>query len=215
MALLELASQLPRSTLREINRLADGIDWALGGVFRDIERAQAQTTFRGAIGQQLAAQLDATDEVLGPLFATVQEDEEELIPAARPRAVDVDQLAAMLEEGGLFAQRFPGFEHRSQQVEMLRAVTTAFNEREHLMVEAGTGTGKSIAYLLPAIAFAHLNNERVVISTNTINLQDQLFLKDTPDLQKLMDLRLPCSGAQGTEQLPVPEATGWTAQGGR
>ncbi len=188
VALLELASQLPRTTLREINRLADGVDWSLGGVFRDIERAQAQATFRGAIGQQLAAQLDATDEVLGPLFSTVQEEEEELIPAARPRAVDVDQLAATLEEDGLFAQHFPGFEHRPQQVEMLRAVATAFNEREHLMVEAGTGTGKSIAYLLPAIAFAHLNSERVVISTNTINLQDQLFLKDTPDLQKLMDL---------------------------
>ena len=54
------------------------------------------------------------------------------------------------------------------------------------MVEAGTGTGKSIAYLLPAVAFAHLNGERVVISTNTINLQDQLFLKDIPDLQKLL-----------------------------
>ena len=69
---------------------------------------------------------------------------------------------------------------------MLRAVATAFNERQHLLVEAGTGTGKSIAYLLPAVAFAHLNGERVVVSTNTINLQDQLFLKDTPDLQKLL-----------------------------
>jgi DNA polymerase-3 subunit epsilon/ATP-dependent DNA helicase DinG len=186
VALLELASQLPRATLREINRLARGVDWPLGEVFRDIERGQAQAAFRGAIGQQLAAQLEATDERLGPLFATVQDDEEELVPAARPRALDVDQLAAMLEEDGVFAQHFPGFEHRPQQVEMLRAVATTFNERQHLMVEAGTGTGKSIAYLLPAVAFAHLNGERVVISTNTINLQDQLFLKDTPDLQSLL-----------------------------
>jgi DNA polymerase-3 subunit epsilon/ATP-dependent DNA helicase DinG len=100
--------------------------------------------------------------------------------------VDVDELAVMLEADGVFARYFPGFEYRSQQVEMLSAVATAFNERQHLMVEAGTGTGKSIAYLLPAITFAHLNGERVVISTNTINLQDQLFLKDVPDLQKLL-----------------------------
>jgi DNA polymerase-3 subunit epsilon/ATP-dependent DNA helicase DinG len=197
VALVEIASQLPRTTLREINRLAGSVDWSLSDVFRDVERGQAQTAFRGAIGQQLAAQLGTTDEVLGPLFATVQEDEEELVPASRPRAVDVDKFAAMLEENGLFAQHFPGFEHRSQQVEMLRAVASAFNECQHLMVEAGTGTGKSIAYLLPAIAFAHLNNERVVISTNTINLQDQLFLKDTPDLQKLLDIEFRAAVLKG------------------
>ena len=188
VALLELASQLPRTTLREINRLAGSVEWSLGDVFRDIERGQAQSACRGASGQLMAAQLGGAEEVLGPLFATAQEDEEELVPAAKPRAMDVGRYAAMLERDGLFAQRFPGFEHRAQQVEMLRAVGTAFNERQHLMVEAGTGTGKSIAYLLPAIAFAHVNNERVVISTNTINLQDQLFLKDTPDLQKLLEL---------------------------
>jgi DNA polymerase-3 subunit epsilon/ATP-dependent DNA helicase DinG len=69
---------------------------------------------------------------------------------------------------------------------MLRVVSKAFNEQLHLMVEAGTGTGKSIAYLLPAVTFAYMNNERVVVSTNTINLQDQLFLKDVPDLQELL-----------------------------
>ncbi len=185
VALLEHASQLPMAVLQEINRLASRVDWPLKGVFRDIERSLAHTAFRGAIGQQLAAQLDTREDVLGPLFATEQ-DEEELVRAARPRALDTDELAAMLEEKGLFAQHFPGFEHRPQQVEMLRAVAAAFNERQHLMVEAGTGTGKSIAYLLPAITFAHLNGERVVVSTNTINLQDQLFLKDVPDLQKLL-----------------------------
>lgn len=185
VALLEHTSQLPLSTLREINRLADRLDWPLKEVFRDLERSQARTPFRGAIGQQLAARLDATEDILGPLFATEQ-DEEELVRAAQPRSLDVDYLASMLEEGGLFSQNFPGFEHRPQQVEMLRAVATAFNRGQHLMVEAGTGTGKSIAYLLPAVVFGHQNGERVVVSTNTINLQDQLFLKDTPDLQKLL-----------------------------
>jgi ATP-dependent DNA helicase DinG len=185
VALLQLASELPMAVLQEINRLASRVDWPLRDVFRDVERGLARTAFGGGIGQQLAAQLGTREEMLGPLFATEQE-EEELVRAARPRAVGVDALAAMLEEGGLFAEHFPGYEHRPQQVEMLRAVGQAFNERQHLMVEAGTGTGKSIAYLLPAVAFAHLNSEPVVVSTNTINLQDQLFLKDVPDLQKLL-----------------------------
>jgi len=186
VALLEHTAQLPPAVLQEINRLAGTVQWSLKDVFRDIERDQVRTAFRGGIGQQLAAQLGSSEDALGPLFATVQEDEGELVRAARPRAVDIDALADMLNEGGLLAQRFPGFEHRPQQVEMLRAVAAALNEKRHLMVEAGTGTGKSIAYLLPAIAFAHLNSERVVISTNTINLQDQLFLKDIPDLQALL-----------------------------
>jgi Rad3-related DNA helicase len=131
----------------------------------------------------------------------------------------VDTLAAMLEEDGLFAQRFPGFEYRSQQVEMLRAVATSLSEQQHLMVEAGTGTGKSIAYLLPAVSFGHLNGERVVVSTNTLNLQDQLFLKDVPDLQALLpfDFRLRFSGcgAQGKEQLSLPETACSASQDGR
>ena len=186
-ALLDHASRMPGAILQEINRLANDLDWPLKEVFHDIEQGLARSAFRGGIGQQLAARLGAREDSLGPLFATEQ-DEEELVRAARPRALDVDQLAAMLEEGGLFEQQFPGFEHRPQQVEMLRAVATAFNQPQHLLVEAGTGTGKSIAYLLPAVTFAYLNSERVLISTNTINLQDQLFLKDVPDLQKLLPI---------------------------
>ena len=186
VALLTHASELPRPILQEINRLAAKTDWPLKDIFRSVERGLARTAFSGAIGQQLAAMLDTSEDALGPLFAPVAEDEDELVPAARPRALDVDALAAMLEEGGLFSRNFPGFEHRPQQVEMLRAVADALNGQQHLMVEGGTGTGKSIAYLLPAVAWAHQNGERVVVSTNTINLQDQLFLKDVPDLQKLL-----------------------------
>ena len=185
VALLNLAAELPMAVLQEINRLAGRVDWSLKDVFRDVERGLARAAFGGGIGQQLAAQLGTREEMLGPLFATEQ-DEDELVRAARPRSVDVEELAFMLEEDGIFAQYFPGYEHRPQQVEMLRAVAQAFNERQHLMVEAGTGVGKSIAYLLPAVAFARLNGEPVLVSTNTINLQDQLFLKDVPDLQGLL-----------------------------
>ena len=157
-ALLDYASQLPAAIVREINRLAQAakVDWPLAEIFRDMERSQTRAAFRGSIGQQLAERLGGADDGLGPLFSTLQEEGEELTRAAHPRALQVPELAAMLEEGGLFSQHFPGFENRPQQVAMLRAVANAFNDGQHLLVEAGTGTGKSIAYLLPAIAFAHL-----------------------------------------------------------
>ena len=118
-----------------------------------------------------------------------------LEPAPNPAPLDPDEVAAVLEYGGPFAHYFAGYEHRPEQVEMLRAVTSALSDGHHLMVEAGTGTGKSFAYLVPAALWALQNKLRVVISTNTINLQDQLIKKDIPDLRKALNLRCarPCS----------------------
>ena len=80
------------------------------------------------------------------------------------------------------------YEHRREQVEMLDAVVNAFNDDGIAVVEAGTGVGKSLAYLLPAIQWATLNGEKVVVSTNTINLQEQLIQKDLPFLKKHLDI---------------------------
>jgi len=184
LALVEQASKLDLSVIQEINRLATQIDWPLRQVFRDLEHAKARSAFVGSIGQQLLAKGTLDGE--GSLSLLTKEDERPLKPSPERKPLDEDGLAAMLEEGGLFAQDFPAYEYRPQQVEMLQVVARAFNESQHLLVEAGTGTGKSLAYLLPAIHFAAQNGERVVISTNTINLQDQLYGKDIPDLQRLL-----------------------------
>lgn len=120
-----------------------------------------------------------------------------LEPEAELSPINVDDLAAVLEPGGAFSQHITGFEHRSQQVEMLRAVTNAMNTGQHLMVEAGTGTGKSLAYLIPAAAWALTNKERVVISTNTIALQDQLIQKDIPDLMEATGLDIQAAVLKG------------------
>ena len=85
--------------------------------------------------------------------------------------------------------RSPNFEFRPQQQEMAIAVSRALENREHLAVEAGTGVGKSLAYLVPAILFAIANKKKAVISTNTINLQEQLTQKDLPMLQQIMPVR--------------------------
>jgi len=184
LALVEQASKLDLSVIQEINRLAAHIEWPLRQVFRDLERTKARSAFMGSIGQQLLAKGTLDGE--GSLGLFRREDTPPLQPSPERKPLDVDGLAAMLEGGGAFARDFPGYEYRPQQVEMLKAVARAFNEGQHLMVEAGTGTGKSIAYLLPAIHFAVQNGERVVISTNTINLQDQLYGKDIPDLQRIL-----------------------------
>ncbi|MBI5865522.1 MAG: DEAD/DEAH box helicase, partial [Planctomycetes bacterium] len=87
-----------------------------------------------------------------------------------------------LADDGPLALRLPGFEPRQQQREMALAVADAFEHERHLAVEAGTGVGKSFAYLLPAIEQA-LAGRRVVISTHTIALQEQLVQKDIPFLR--------------------------------
>lgn len=101
------------------------------------------------------------------------------VPRTRER-LDIQELRRLLAPGGAVARALPGFEAREGQVQMLEAVTAAFNDDEVLTVEAGTGTGKSLAYLLPAILWATRNGERVIVSTHTINLQEQLVGKDLP-----------------------------------
>jgi len=81
---------------------------------------------------------------------------------------------------GILAASLKGYEFREEQVRMAFLVTEALNEDKVSLIEAGTGTGKSLAYLLPAAVWAARNKERIVISTNTINLQEQLIRKDIP-----------------------------------
>ena len=92
----------------------------------------------------------------------------------------------LLSDTGAIARRLPGFEVRPQQLAMAAAVERAFEERQRLFVEAGTGVGKSFAYLLPAIRRVVERGERVVIATNTISLQEQLIEKDIPLLNAVI-----------------------------
>jgi len=96
-------------------------------------------------------------------------------------------LEAVFGPGGWLARRHPNYEHRPGQLEMAESVEAASENRRHLIVEAGTGTGKTLAYLVPIMR----SGRRVVISTGTKNLQEQLFFKDIPFLKKLFpDIRV-------------------------
>ncbi len=109
-----------------------------------------------------------------------------LYPAKDEHPVDAQEALGVLASAAGRADLFPEFDERPQQQEMSRAVSAALNEGHRLLVEAGTGTGKSLAYLIPAACHALAGGQRVVVSTATINLQEQLTKKDIPTVQALM-----------------------------
>ncbi len=112
-------------------------------------------------------------------------------PIAEEEIVLLDEsvLAKLLLPAGRLSQIYPGYEERDAQVEMLEAVCAGFNNSTIALVEAGTGVGKSLAYLIPALDWVVKNRERVVISTATINLQQQLIEKDIPLVMKILEQR--------------------------
>ena len=97
-----------------------------------------------------------------------------------------DELDQILGPNGAVAANHPYYEHRPGQIQMAQAIADAMEQNCHLCVEAGTGTGKTLAYLLPVI----FSNKRVVISTATKNLQEQLFFRDLPFLEKALGRKL-------------------------
>lgn len=99
--------------------------------------------------------------------------------------VDKKQIEQFLGKQGSLAKSFPGYEERPQQIEMAETIVGCLNNDEHLLIEAGTGTGKSAAYLLAALLWIKQNGGPIIISTRTKNLQDQLLDKDIPQLLKL------------------------------
>ncbi len=94
------------------------------------------------------------------------------------------EIERFFSPGGTLAGNLDGYEHREEQTRMAFSVAEAFNLEKVAVIEAGTGTGKSLAYLLPAALWAVRNRERIVVSTNTINLQEQLIRKDIPFLRE-------------------------------
>jgi len=102
------------------------------------------------------------------------------LKAAATKSAEEVSIEGIFGPGGLLEKRHPGYEFRPSQLGMAEIVEGAFEKQQHVVIEAGTGTGKTLAYLIPAIR----SGRRVVISTATKSLQEQLFQKDVPFLQK-------------------------------
>ncbi len=184
--LLELAQELPFELLDEIVRFGEPLDWDGNLAFQMALKAKIQEQ-----GSSKAKRVSANKRRnTGPMFEGGDQDSQPIGPVKTPIPLDVDEVASILEYGGPFSRYFENYEQRPEQVEMLRAVTDALSYSGHLLVEAGTGVGKSFAYLVPSSLFAIQNNTRVVVSTNTINLQDQLIQKDIPAVREALGIDL-------------------------
>ena len=176
LSLLKDASELDSITLAAMQRLAQASNWSLDYLLNGLSanpRSKNTTDADFSIGingldmQRIGRRLHG---------GGVLREHESITP------VDADMVASMFSEGGALSQALDDFEARTEQAEMAQAVTEAINDGERIIIEAGTGVGKSLAYLLPAALYALANGKRVVISTNTINLQEQLLQKDVPIL---------------------------------
>lgn len=192
------ACELPTDLLTEIVRNCEPLDW------------DGAWAFNQALHKRLNAGLQTKEglrkQESGPLFMSKEEKHKSplLQIPTEPAPIDSEEAASVLEHSGLFSKFFESYEYRPEQLEMLRAVANSLSYGKHLMVEAGTGVGKSLAYLIPAALFALKNNTRVLISTNTINLQDQLIKKDIPDLCTALGLELRAAVLKGRSNYLCP-----------
>ena len=175
LKLFDLAAEMDVFALAEMERLASRSSWVLSYLFRRLHQ------YRLSEGPSASSGAGVTGIDVRALRARLHGGRS-LRPHRAVDTVDPDEVAAVLSADGPVSRAVSGFEERPQQIEMARAVAEAIGDGRRLMVEAGTGVGKSLAYLVPAALYALKNNVRVVVSTNTINLQEQLLSKDIPDV---------------------------------
>jgi len=174
--LLRLAAEQDSGLLAYLSNLAARSHWSISSILAGLEGVvDAQTSSVGLTGldlEQMSIRLGSPEKRRAdPALSDLSED----------------KVAGLLTKDGPFAKVFSGFEHRPEQEQMLSSVTKAMYHNQHLVVEGGTGVGKSMSYLLPSALFAISKGQRVVISTNTINLQEQLMNKDIPALTEVLE----------------------------
>ncbi|HWC30146.1 MAG TPA: helicase C-terminal domain-containing protein [Dehalococcoidia bacterium] len=172
LALRARLAEQPRWLLDEVQRLARSADWSIASLVAEVV-AERPAGVEAVVG--LASELLAPPEEMGKALS-----------GGHPEPVYKDEVLDVLRRAGGLSHHFANFESRTEQETMAVAVNQALNEARHLVVEAGTGTGKSLAYLLPAALHALRSGERVVVSTDTIGLQEQLIEKDLPVVKELL-----------------------------
>ena len=171
LKLVEIASDSDPGLLAYVISLTQKSQWPLGSLLDTLPNAQIYPNQTSTFGLN-GLNLDYLSTRLGR-------------PERRRQDVRINDLhetkiSNLLDVDGPFYKSFSNFEYRPEQIQMLQSVTASIYSGSNLIVEGGTGVGKSMAYLLPAAVFAAAKGQRVVISTNTINLQDQLIQKDIP-----------------------------------
>ena len=115
-----------------------------------------------------------------------------------------EEILKFFSDGGVLSEHFEGYEARESQIEMAKAIYETLITKTHIFVEAPTGIGKSFAYLVPALYYAKKFGKKAIISTNTINLQEQLIRKDLPALESLLPFEFSYSLLKGKSNYVCP-----------
>ena len=178
VTLLREAAELDPALLGYVNALATRGNWNVANLLSGIENEAEPVSGNSVFGLS-GLSLSSMAARLGRAERRRYDDD--------LNHWSVEKIASLMGPDGAFSQAFAGFEFRQEQVDMLMKVSQAIFEGRKLVVEGGTGVGKSMAYLLPSALFAAARGLRVVISTNTINLQEQLIRKDIPALVKVLE----------------------------
>lgn len=173
-ALLDRIDDYDPSTLTQVATFARAAGWPEAPFFESAARERREAPLFQA-GRSPTVPLELQ-------FLVSRDRPEPLRPTGSSDKIDIDRLERLLSANGPLSRVLERYEPRPTQVKMAKAVAGSLNNDQQLLVEAGTGTGKSLAYLLPAAMFAISRGERVVVSTATIALQDQLYRKDLPDV---------------------------------
>mgnify|MGYP005834225441 CR=1 FL=1 len=186
LRLIEETNRLPGPILDIINDLTGRLKWPLKDVFARIGAERLRHAMRRKVEYLEQHLID-----ISPLLKARRHKPEETEEPRWQVPLDLDEVTEVFRPDGMLAGALPHYEQRPEQIQMLQAVCEAFNSGKVMLVEAGTGTGKSLAYLVPAAFWATRNKHKVVISTNTKNLQSQLSEKDIPLMRKAVgfDLR--------------------------
>ena len=175
LRLSEQACQMDPFTLQKILQIFEGEDCGLTTLLRAI---QSEAVAHAEIGKRYKP------ETVTPVYGK------------RP-LLTFSEMDRFFAPDGLMANASASFQHRPQQLKMEQTIAEAFASQSHGIIEAGTGTGKSFAYLLPALLWAYENQCRVLVSTNTIALQEQLYSKDIPFLKQCLDYDFPVALSKG------------------
>ncbi|MDE2696653.1 MAG: exonuclease domain-containing protein [Chloroflexota bacterium] len=176
LALLDRLDALSSRALRDLASLAARAEWALAPLFADALAARSGEAPAAGVPATLGR--PAPEPLPSPLHLGAHDE---------PQVVSDHDVERLFAEAGRSPDLLPSFEARTGQAAMARAVSANIAHGGHLAVEAGTGTGKSLAYLLPALLHALRNEDRVVVSTQTLNLQEQLAARDLPAAAALVE----------------------------
>ncbi|HUW30964.1 MAG TPA: helicase C-terminal domain-containing protein [Planctomycetota bacterium] len=188
-ALLAELDELPFPVLNAIMGLVQPVEWELKGLFAEVHARKFAESF-GKTDESITSCIADVSAVIveaGEKKSKRQKDVQDAADVPPPVPLNPTEIMRMFGPEGVFAKHLTNFEPRREQARMAKAVAYCLNNAKHLMVEAGTGTGKSLAYLVPAVYWATTNKTPVVISTCTRNLQAQLFFKDIPMLKEMLE----------------------------